>query len=188
MDTVSGLITTLTALAVALGAYAQFVLRRAIYPCVEIELDIELIGRRGATGALVGELVLLVRNLGPGVGAVATPEARVLYSARGQAGREVMEPSLTTSVTGGRQSAAWFNLTGKERLEPLFLQSGVSQWYRRPFQLPNDTELVGAWIKFDYVLEVGRPAWALARWLTARPPTRHVQYTARRIRFVGMDD
>ena len=98
MDSIAGLVGALAAVALAIGAYVQFVLRKTIYPCLEVDLDFRAAGRRSATGELVGELVVLITNVGPGVGAVRSPMMKCSYARSTASGTYDVEPKLPDRI------------------------------------------------------------------------------------------
>ncbi len=76
MGTVNSLIAAGTALLIALGGYLQYIMRRSVHPC--IEFDIDLFAMSTAPSQVV-EIVLRVKNVGPGVGRVSSTQCRVKY-------------------------------------------------------------------------------------------------------------
>jgi hypothetical protein len=76
------------------GGYVQFVLRHAIFPCVEFDVDLVLL--RIDAAQKVGDIVLTIKNVGPGSGYVANVQARVRYSLDGETGvaQDGVEPAF----------------------------------------------------------------------------------------------
>jgi len=60
-----------------------------------------------------------------------------------------------------------------------FIQSGVTQWYRKPLVFPGDASLIHVWAAFSYHTEAGKINQFLAGFLQQRPQPV-VKYTARR--------
>ena len=177
------LVAALAAVVIAFGGYVQFVLRRSVYPCIEFDLSLSRLP--SAAGEVLAELVLEVRNVGPGVGFVDNLQARVGYRLCGESGasgRDRLEPALTRFLepddrTRGPRGGRWFLMA--PMAEGNFIQPGVTQRYRKPLLLPGDAAVVHAWGAFDYRIEVGRVTWWLARYLAERPRQQLVEYTVR---------
>jgi hypothetical protein len=175
---IAGLITASVALAVAAGGYIQFVLPRSIFPCIDFEVDLVAMSQSAPGHLSVGEVVLLVKNVGPGVGSVANVQCRVRYRRVGESGLgpDSLEPSFARSVAAGRRRAAPSGRAEDRRsadgegftrilkgdvfaLVPNspgnFIQPGVTQRYRKPLAFPADTDLVHIWGAFEYNIKVG---------------------------------
>jgi hypothetical protein len=176
---VGALVAAVVALAVAVGGYVQFVLQRSIFPCIEFDADLVSLSRPAAGRHAVGEVVLSMKNVGPGVGFVANVRYRVRYRRADETGLgpDGVEPAFTHALTQG--FALMHDATRN------FIQPGVTHWYRKPLSLPEDANLVHVWGSFEYHIDVGRVAWVLARFLTQRPDQRLVPYTVRRTFQVG---
>ncbi len=201
MSGIGSLVAAFAALAVAVGGYVQFVLRRSIFPCIEFDVDLVTLGHSGSDRELVEEVVLSIDNVGPGVGFVANVQCRVRYSQLGESGLgpDGVEPNFAHSLTPDLGQArspghaqdqqalsesvrilggeAFALASGAPRN---FIQPGVTQRYRKPLAFPQDTRLIHVWGAFEYHIEVGRITWALARVLSQRPDRRSVTYTVRR--------
>ncbi len=65
----------------------------------------------------------------------------------------------------GRAYAGWLELVQQRT----FIQSGVTQHYRKPIALPANTQLIHIWGAFDYHIDMGAVTRFLIRWL-ATPP------------------
>jgi hypothetical protein len=184
-------IETLTGAAVALlvagaGGYLPYALRRAVYPFVEVDLDLTGLGSRSG----VTEIVLAVHNVGPGSGDVSRIRGRVSYRLPGESGvrEDGVEPDLAAFVQPAGDALvepdrSWFWFSRSPDLERSFIQPGVTHRYRKPVAVPVDAVAVHAWVAFDYRLRVGRVAWALAGRFMERPPSRTVPFNVRRTFF-----
>jgi hypothetical protein len=109
MVEIESLIAAAAGLAIAFGGYVQFVLRRSIYPCIEFDVELTCLPpaepvRPDAAdptapepGERVAELVLLLRNVGPGVGFVDNVQGRVgcRRASESGAGPDGLEPALS---------------------------------------------------------------------------------------------
>ena len=165
MTNVAGLVTACVALFVAISGYVQFILRRSVFPCVEFDLDLVPLTRT-ETGQVV-QIVLSMKNVGPGVGFITNPKYRVR---RYKVEPPFEEESYHEIVRGGAKN---------------YIQPGVTQWYRTPFVLDRDVELADVSAKFDYNIEAGPITWFLARLSIGRPSERVVPYNARKTFYVG---
>jgi len=200
MSDLADLITAGTALVAVSAGYVQFVLRRLIHPCLEVDVDLLELGRR-STPMRLCELTVTISNKGPGMGFVDRVQGRVRYRAVGESGtgRDGLEPAfghsfapaerpgepggdgtprtpeLATRILG--KSAFLFVEESKARN---FIQPGVTQYYRKPLALPAEADLIHVWCAFEYHIEIGRVSWALARLVTSRPKEKIVDYTVRR--------
>jgi hypothetical protein len=153
MGNVAAIIAAATALAALAGGYVQFVLRRALHPCIELDVEVLVLNRPG-TDQLVGEVLCRVRNEGPGVGFVTNVRCRIRYGLVGESEVRQDEPSFTHRLP----AEGFFYLDQEKR----FIQPGVTQHYRKPLVLPADTCLIHVWGRFDYDLGVGRVTTLLA--------------------------
>ena len=183
MATLATVLTGVTALLVALSGYLQYAVRRAIFPCLEMDIDVSVIAPATEMSGTIAELVLTVRNIGPGVGYVERPQCRVMYAvaADGDQARKP-EPAFPNRVCGSDTQDIFlskgFLIAAKQ--ERAFIQAGITQTYRKPILLPGDARLVTVWAGFVYEIEAGRLLWSMARLVAARPQTRMVNHTARR--------
>ena len=174
MTNVAGLVTACVALFVAISGYVQFDLRRSVFPCIEFDLDLVPLTRT-ETDQVV-QIVLSMKNVGPGVGFITDPKCRLMRRRYGDATRyNEVEPGFEKGpyhdmVRGGARN---------------YIQPGVTQWYRKPFVLDGDVELTDVSAKFDYHIEVGPITWFLARLSISRPGKRVVPYNARKTFYVG---
>ncbi|MBP2324858.1 hypothetical protein JOF56_005243 [Kibdelosporangium banguiense] len=178
-------VATVTAL---VGGYVQFVLRRAIYPCIEFDVDFILL--RMDAVRKVGDIVLTVRNVGPGVGHVVNVQGRVRYSADDGAGvsRDGIEPAFGHLVQPQASPGPAFQPilgNGAFLFAPnwprAFIQPGVTQMYRKPLAIPGEAVLIHVWGAFEYHIPVGPFSRLLARVFIhhAKTPKR-LNYTVRR--------
>jgi hypothetical protein len=181
MAEVGGLVAAFSAFAVAVGGYVQFVLRRSIFPCIEYDVNLSTFGRSAPPHRRVGEMVFSIRNAGPGIGFVTNLRCRVRYRLADDSGigSDGVEPAFTHALTRG--------FTPMHESQRNFIQPGVTQWYRKPLAVPQDTRLIHIWGTFEYHIEVGRITWVLAGILTQRPEQRLVMYTVRRTFDLGDD-
>ena len=176
MTSVAGLVTACVALLVAIGGYVQLILRRSVYPCIEFDLDLGPLTRT-ETGQIV-QIVLSMKNVGPGVGYIADPEYRVMCRRNGDETRyQEVEP--------GFEKAPYRRMVRPELKVKNYIQPGVTQWYRKPLVLDRDVELADVSAKFKYHIEVGPITWFLASLSVNRPPGRVVEYNARKTFYVG---
>jgi hypothetical protein len=190
---VGSLITAGVALLVAVGGYIQFVLRRTIFPCVEFDVELTPVSRFAANRT-VGELVLSMKNVGPGTGYVTSVQCRVRYHVADEIksiGNEPSFPGLVQGplppdsknfkrILGDNAFALSLESSHPSRPAEFFIQPGVTQWHRKPLTFPSDVQLVHVWAAFAYHMQVGRIAWLLARVFTHRPEDKVVEYTVRR--------
>src|ERR1051326_7101534 len=77
MGEVATIITAVVALLAVCGGYVQFVLRRALLPCVEFDVEFALLHRGGSQA--VGEAACVVRNVGPNMAVVENVRIRCRY-------------------------------------------------------------------------------------------------------------
>jgi hypothetical protein len=85
MGSIAAIITAAAALAALIGGYVQFVLRRALLLCIEFDIEFSILDR-SASDQLVGEILCIIRNVGPAVGFVTNVRCRVLYRISGESG------------------------------------------------------------------------------------------------------
>ena len=184
---VGALVTAGVALLVAIGGYVQFVLRPSVFPCIEFDVDLVRMSH-SATDLPVGELVLSIKNVGPGAGFVASVQSRIKYRLADEITAPVgAEPNFARSVPGDvPESKDFTRVLGQDAIALVppssryFIQPGVTQWYRKPLTFPNDVNLIHVWAAFAYHIRVGSIAWLLASFFTQRPDSRIVTYSARR--------
>jgi hypothetical protein len=170
LNIAGSLITAGVALMVAIGGYIQLVIRRSIFPC--IEFDACLVGMsRSAPDQLVAEVILSIKNVGPGVGFVVDPRCRIAHRRAGSTDLRGVEPGFEPPLA--------FPMVATQTVEN-YIQPGVTQWYRKPLVIPADVHLVHIWAAFDYHIRVGLITWFLARLITGRPKDRVVKYNVRR--------
>ena len=88
----AAVVTAVVAVTALISGYAQFVLRRIVLPCVEF--DVDFIALRFDAAQKTGDMVLTVKNVGPGAGYVANVQGRVRYCIDGETGvaRDGVEP------------------------------------------------------------------------------------------------
>src|SRR6266702_4677112 len=85
MSDIAPIITAAAALVALTGGYIQFVLRRAIHPCIEFDVEFSILNH-SSSGQEVGDIICRIRNEGPGVGYVTNVRCRVRYRLAGESG------------------------------------------------------------------------------------------------------
>ena len=190
----SDIAATIAALAALLGlivGYVQLVLPRSLLPCIEFDVELTTL-HPSSSEQLIGEVVCVIRNVGPGVGDVTNVQCRVkgrLVDASGIY-KDGVEPEFSQRVRADERSrpetpaGARPLLTGDVLYlaegQRNFIQPGVTQRYREPLALPAHLGLVQVWGAFEYHLHVGpisRFAAVVTRQVRAESP---VEYTVRR--------
>lgn len=186
-------ITVVATLTLLVGGYVQFVLRRALFPCVEFDVDFVLL--RTDITRKVGDIVLTVKNVGPGVGYVDKVQGRVRYTLDGEAelGRDGVEPAFRHRVPQTDADSATRLILANgflfaEKWSPAYVQAGVTQLYRKPLAVPDEAVLIHVWGAFEYRLAIGPFGRMLARLFIhhSKTPT-HLDYTVRRTFSVDPD-
>ena len=87
------IITAAAALLALAGGYVQFVVRRALLPCIEFDVEfLTLI--RSVSDQSVGEILCRIRNQGPAVGYVRDVRCRIKYRRAGESGEVRGEPEF----------------------------------------------------------------------------------------------
>jgi hypothetical protein len=185
---VAAVVTAVAAVTALAGGYVQFVLRRAVFPCVEF--DVDFIVLRIDAVQKIGDIVLTVRNVGPGAGYIANVQGRVRYSADGETGvaYDGIEPAfghLVQPATGPGPTPRLMLGNGgfvfAPRWQDAFIQPGVTQIYRKPLTVPGEAVLIHVWAAFEYRIPVGPLSGLLARILIHHAETpRRLDYTIRR--------
>ena len=185
---VASVVTAIAAVTALVAGYVQFVLRRAVFPCVEFDLDFILL--RADTAQKIGDIVLIVKNVGPGSGYVANVQGRVRYAVDGETGvaHDGVEPAfghLVQPATG--PGPAYRLILGNggfvfaPRWQDAFIQPGVTQTYRKPLTVPGEAVMIHIWAAFEYRIPVGPLSGLLARILIHHAQTpRRLDYTVRR--------
>jgi hypothetical protein len=169
LSDVAAIVAAVTALLGLLVGYIQLVLPRSLLPCIEFDVDFVILHRPKA-GQWIGEVVCVVKNVGPGVGYVTNVQCRVsgwLADASG-VHHDGVEPPFTYHVRAADRAGLETPVAGKTgRLllagdvlqlaagQKNFIQPGVTQRYRKPLALPADLGLVHIWGAFDYHFRVG---------------------------------
>jgi hypothetical protein len=175
---VAAIITAAAALAALIGGYIQFVLRRAIHPCIEFEVEFSSLNCPSSDQE-VGEITCWIRNEGPGVGYVTKVRCRARYRLVGESGETEDEPDFTHRLP----DKGFFYLDPMER----FIQPGVTQRYRKPLAFPADTCLIHVWGQFEYKLAVGWATIFIANILRQPRGPNPTEYRVRRTFAVGND-
>lgn len=172
MSAIAPIITAAAALVALTGGYIQFVLRRAIHPCIEFDVEFS-IPNHPASDQEVGDIICRIRNEGPGVGYVTNVRCRVRYRLAGESGKaKEDEPDFAHRLP----AQGFFHLDPENR----FIQPGVTQWYRKPLALPADTCLIHVWARFEYQLAVGSATILIAKLLRQPRGPNPTEYTVRR--------
>lgn len=159
VSAIASLVTATVALVALIGGYVQFVLRRSLLPAIEFDVEFGALDR-GPT-QLVGEVRLVVRNLGANTLILTNVRCRIRYRVETdpeQWWTDGVQPELAHAVP------QFFIARGRT-----FVQPGVSQRYRHPVALPAGTRVVDLLGAFDYRLQVG-PVTGFLIGLFARPP------------------
>jgi hypothetical protein len=178
MGDVAAIITAAAAVAALIGGYVQFILRRALLPCIEFDVEYFTLSRSAADHT-VGEVLLRISNVGPGVGYVTNVRCRVRYRLAGESGVALDEPHFAHRLP----AEGFFELDSEKR----FIQPGITQFYRKPLVFAGDTCLVHAWGQFEYEISVGRITKLLAK-LLRHPHARNLTpYAVRRTFAIGDD-
>jgi hypothetical protein len=203
----ASLLTAVTAILALTGGYIQFVLRRALMPCVEFDVELSLLRQKISVETAV-EVICVIKNVGPGVGFVTKVKCRVRYRKVDEHGRrkvgeygkyDGLEPFFATAVgdvgasnagvsdaSGHGQKAKDLDLSASSRN---FIQPGVTQWYRKPLSLPGDVDLINVRAGFVYEMQLGRVRNYIAKFalpeLREQEPgpvghSRTIPYTVRR--------
>ena len=163
----AALLTAVTAILALAGGYVQFVLRRALMPCVEFDVELSLLRQQNPDETAV-EIICVIKNIGPGVGFVKDVKCRVRYRKDGELRKyKGVEPEFATAVgdagasnagvsdaSGYGQKAEYLGLS--EARSRYFIQPGVTQWYRKPLSLPGDVDLINVRAEFLYEMQLGR--------------------------------
>jgi hypothetical protein len=186
VEALAGAITAIAAVAALLTGYVQFVIRRTILPCVEFDVDFTLLPCGAAER--VGEIVCMVKNVGPGAGYIANVQGRVRYRMPGDSGLagDGVEPAFPHRVSAKPPpEPSSLILRGgflfAPDWEPAFIQPDVTHWYRKPVTIPADAVLVHVWAAFEYRIVVGPVTRRLARMIVPASERRQVlSYTVRR--------
>lgn len=95
MGAVAAGITAAVALLALIGGYVQFVLRRALLPCIEFDVEFSALNR-SASDQPVGDILCRIRNEGPAVGYVTNVRCRIRYRLAGESGKYEVSQILRT--------------------------------------------------------------------------------------------
>jgi hypothetical protein len=183
LDAVASLVTAIVALIALIAGYIQFVVRRALLPAVEFDVEFA-VTHRGPT-QLIGEPTLVIRNVGTNTLIVTNVRCRVRYrlsSDPEERRPDGIQPELAHKLPE-------FFIAEKRT----FVQPGVCQRYRQAVALPATTQVVDLLGGFDYRIRIG-PVTKYIVGLFVRPQddldwrrgiTNH---TSRRVVAVPSDD
>jgi hypothetical protein len=184
---IASVITAAVAVIALISGYVRFVLQRAVMPCVEFDVDFSAL--RSGPGRHQGEIVLTVKNVGPGSGFVADVQGRVRYAEIGEddVGRDAIEPALPHYLEAAPEFSPESRLILPKgflftsQWEPAFIQPGVTQVYRKPVALPGEADLVHVWAAFRYTIQAGPLTRFLVRVSAHHAKAgRPINYTVRR--------
>ena len=192
MGDIAAIIAAVAALLALIAGYVQFVLRRALLPCLEFDVEFLTLSRSTSSDESIGEVVLRIRNEGPAVGYVTNVRCRVRYRLAGESG---VVPEDSTQAPPGEPDFTYrlpakdfFYLDRKKEVnQKRFIQPGVTQWYRKPLAFPANTCLISVWGQFEYVLQAGKITKFLAALLREPRETNPIPYAVRRT-FTLSDD
>jgi hypothetical protein len=172
MSSIPAIITATIAFLALIGGYVQFVLRRALLPCIEFDVEFLPLSRSGWDQP-IGEILCRIRNEGPAVGYVTDVRCRIRYRLAGESGERQGEPVFAHSLL---PSGEFLHLDQQKR----FIQPGVTQWYRKPVALPANTCLIHVWGRFEYEISAGKITGFLARFLGQPYGENPIHYMVRR--------
>jgi hypothetical protein len=194
LSDLASIVTAVVTVTALVAGYVQFVLRRAVFPCVEFDVDFTVL--RIDAVQKVGDIVLTVKNVGPGAGYVANVQGRIRYSLDSETGvnRDGVEPTFGHLVQPRPEPEPKAQPQPTRRLilrnggfafapkwERAFIQPGVTQVYRKPLTVPGEAALIHVWAAFEYQLSVGPLTRRLAKILIYHAETpEHLDYTVRR--------
>jgi hypothetical protein len=179
MGDVATIITAVTALVALTGGYVQFVLRRALMPCIEFDVEFSTLNR-SASNEPVGEVLCRIRNQGPGVGYVKKVQCRALYRLASESGQRGDEPNFEHR----KPAEGYFFLDTKAR----FIQPGVTQFYRKPLVFDAGTCLIHLRAKFEYDIRVGRITSFLAWFFRQSREKNPIDYVVQRTYSISEDE
>jgi len=177
MGDVAAIITATAALVALVGGYVQLVVRRALLPCIEFDVEFLTLSCSPAEQS-VGEILCKIRNHGPAVGYVVNVRCRVRYRLAGESGEIRSEPFFAHELPGG------FLVLDPEKR---FIQPGVTQWYRKPVTFPANTCLIHVWGRFEYEISAGKISELVGRLLRQPHEENPIRYLVRRT-FTVNDD
>jgi hypothetical protein len=181
VDIVSGIITLVAGLVVALWAYTRFVLERGLLPPVQFDIDCTVAGRQ--RGHIILEIAPHLHNVGAATLVARQMRVDVRYLDAADAADAVPDPTRSTfgrlhfprSLRGDLQARApgpapgrpeerrGFVLLGRQT----FVQPGVDQRYTFVTSVPATTAYVLLWSAFDYGLQPSRLQRAIV-WVSRR--------------------
>lgn len=177
MGDLAAIITATVALVALVGGYVQFVVRRALLPC--IEFDVEFSTLSCSSGQSVGEVLCKIRNEGPAVGYVENVRCRIRYRLTSESGEIRGEPLFAHELPAG----GFLYLDREKR----FIQPGVTQWYRKPVAFPANTCLIHVWGRFEYEVSAGKISEFVGKLLRQPHERNPIQYVVRRTFTIGDD-
>lgn len=179
MDDVAAIITATAALVALVGGYVQLVVRRALLPCIEFDVEFSTL-RCSPSDQSVGEILCKIQNHGPAVGYVMNVRCRVRHRLTGESEENRGEPIFAHKLPA---EGGLLVLDPKKR----FIQPGITQWYRKPVAFPANTCLIHIWGWFEYELSAGKISEFVGRLLRQPHEENPIRYAVRRT-FVVNDD
>jgi hypothetical protein len=187
MGDIAAIITAAVAFLALIGGYVQFVLRRALLPCLEFDVEFLTLSRSTTSDESIGEVLLRIKNEGPAVGYVTNVRCRVRYRLAGESGvvaegssqGQPGEPDFAHRLPA--KDFFYFDQKNQESQESQkrFIQPGVTQWYRKPLVFPANTCLISVWGRFEYVLHAGKITEFLADLLREPHEKNPIPYVVR---------
>ena len=183
---VASIVTAAVAVMALISGYLKFVLQRAVLPCVDF--DVEFSALRTGARTHECEIMLTVKNVGPGSGYVADVQGRVRYAETSEDGvaADGIEPDFPKSLEPSSRVKPRLILGNQgflfqPKLQRAFIQPGVTHVYRKPVALPGEAELVHVWAAFHYTIDVGPATRFLARIFVSHAKAQsQLDYTVRR--------
>jgi hypothetical protein len=162
---VASIVAAITAVLAAGGAYVQYVLKRSLLPSVEF--DVDFVALHYQEPYVVGDVSLVVKNIGSSMLIITNVRFRARYHQTGdEAGplpRDPTEPLLRHRIP--TTDHTWAPIAAART----FVQPGVTQIYRKPVLLSSSVSVINILGSFDYQIQIG-PVTRMLVWLVARPP------------------
>jgi hypothetical protein len=190
MGTVAAVVTAAVAVLALIGGYVQFVLKRALLPCIEFDVKFSILNR-SASDQPVGDILCRIRNEGPAVGYVTNVRCRIRYRLAGESGERQGEPHFAHSLLPDERKPdeKFFKLDADKnnKSNKRFIQPGVTQWYRKPVVFPAKTCLIHVWGQFEYELSAGKIATFLAKFSPQPYRENPIEYVVRQTFAIGDD-
>jgi hypothetical protein len=176
MSSIAAIIAAAAALLAVIGGFIQFVLRGALLPRIEFDVEFSPLNHP-ALDQPVGEILFRIRNEGPALGYITDLRYRIRYRLSGESGEVRGEPYLAHTLQPDGESG--YLQGGAERS---FIQPGVTRWYSKPVVFPVDTCLISVWARFEYLTSLGRIIGFLMKFLLREG---RVSFSVRRTFIMG---